>query len=399
MANHEDDWHYKVLAARWEDLMRIRGIFISQGQNPASIDADLAKVFNPSAYDAIGERLRKADQLCKIGRRMEEWGIDTTSIKFAITNVFITEANVSIDQDVVKWEQLAAMRAQMKGIGVGTDDIDRFIADLFEVKKPEAVAPPDPIEVGPCNKEGSVGCAQIVPGTQALNGNEIVKTRSTLTAKNMKRASKRRPISSIDTATLRRSARGRQVDAELSTQADSIISTVSFRAATKESAPFLETRAIAPERVKKLKLDFWPNVENDWFSQHYGRSYSSDDGFFIPFGRINAEGVLCERTKEIYSLAFVPDPKIQMLVIRGERPCQKPVTFNYPGLQWFPKALIRAIRVKYDPRVRLVSIDQHGTERFADVEFFKVEQFSLLLMHLRKISDIVVEFVEKYLAL
>jgi len=87
-----------------------------------------------------------------------------------------------------------------------------------------------------------------------------------------------------------------------------------------------------------------------------------------------------------------------MLVIRGIRPVtgRSSETFNYPSLQWFPNTISRAIRVRYDSRVRLVSTDEGGSQRFANIEFYFVDQFSLLLTHLRKVSDMVVEFVEKY---
>lgn len=186
----------------------------------------------------------------------------------------------------------------------------------------------------------------------------------------------------LDTQNLRRSVRRQQAEAETHAQADSVISTVSRRVVPAKRALALQPKVRPPKRVKKAKPDFWSNLP--------------DNSFFIRFHSINAGGLFCKPSEEIKTLGFYPDAGTRMLVIRGLRPSQSTVTFNYLGLQWVPKSITHAIRVEYDTRARVVSIDEGRNENFADVEFFAVEQLKLLLMHLQEVSDVVVEFVGKY---
>lgn len=190
----------------------------------------------------------------------------------------------------------------------------------------------------------------------------------------------KRPVRQTHGHKLRRCARVKQAEAEAEEfgQPDSIISTVSRKAASVKLFRGPETSNQAANRAKKSKPDFW--------------SYY----FFVRFYCISAGGFLCEPRGEVETLGFYNDFDTQMLVIRALHHGTSSVTFNHPDMQWLPKTIARAIRAKHEPRVRLVSIDEEGIERFADVEIFMVDQSSLLLMHLRKVSDVVVEFVEKY---
>jgi len=64
---------------------------------------------------------------------MEEIGIDVAAIDLAIANVFASKVEDTFEEDVTKWKQLVGMRAQMKEDGIGTEGIERFLANVFEV--------------------------------------------------------------------------------------------------------------------------------------------------------------------------------------------------------------------------------------------------------------------------
>ncbi len=53
MGNPSNNQHYSLLVAHWNDLMAIRKFITDNKHNPANIHADVAKVFDPEAYDAI----------------------------------------------------------------------------------------------------------------------------------------------------------------------------------------------------------------------------------------------------------------------------------------------------------------------------------------------------------
>lgn len=136
MENAGSDQDYDLLKPQWDTLMFIRRRFFDSGQDLAGIDANIAKLFDPNAYSAIEQRLRKVEQLSNMGGKTEEMGIATAAIGFAIANVFTPKTEDNFEQDVAKWEQLVEMRGQMKLIGVGTEDIDKLISTVFKVSYP-----------------------------------------------------------------------------------------------------------------------------------------------------------------------------------------------------------------------------------------------------------------------
>jgi len=198
MGNPSNNQHYSLLVPHWNDLMAIRKFITDNKHNPANIDADVAKVFDPEAYDAIRKRLGKVNELSAIGRQMKDMGVDSVAIDFAIVNVFEPEAKDTFEEDVAKWKQLVGVRAQMKGTGIGTGDIERFIADIFKLFRPvicsdvqiddhystpqlatqEPIAALKPVKEDSWDEPDPANCAQASSSSQIQNVEETVKIKT-----------------------------------------------------------------------------------------------------------------------------------------------------------------------------------------------------------------------------
>lgn len=134
MEDLNEDCHYQLSIAQYEELMTLRSTLFDQGLDLAAVDLTIGKVFDPESSAVLTKRLAIANELRNIVVQMREWKIDSKHILNAILSAFSSETDHhTYGIQIAKWNKLFGMTEEMMACSISTSWIDRLIANIFKV--------------------------------------------------------------------------------------------------------------------------------------------------------------------------------------------------------------------------------------------------------------------------